>query len=80
MLTENPRITQRAWAGPSAFTGKSMDDYERELAGPAQHGEWPEWLTRAAVSICRSYAIKGSSDPAYVANVINNERLGIDRT
>lgn len=78
MVPENKRITLRPWSGPSAFTGKTMDEYADELSGPAQHGEWPEWLTRAAVSICRSYGIKGLCDPAYIANVINNSRLGYD--
>ena len=30
----------------------------------------PEWAQQAAISICRSYGIKGICDPAYIANVI----------
>lgn len=70
-------VTQRPWKGPDATTGRTLEAFRESLSYGPQHGDWPEWLTRAAVSICRSYGIKGECDPAYIANVINNERLGI---
>jgi hypothetical protein len=79
MTLPDSAIDSRPWPGKDATTQRTMDEFRESLEGGPQHGDWPEWLTRAAVSICRAYGIKGICDPAYIANVINNERLGIDR-
>jgi hypothetical protein len=73
-------ITDRPWRGQCATTGKTMEDFREHLtfAAPQAGGELPEWLTRAVVSVCRAYGIKGSADPMYIANVINNQRVGFD--
>lgn len=68
-------ITDRPWRGKCATTGLTMDDFRERLSFTSpQHGDMPDWVTRAAVSICRSYGIKGLSDPMFIANVINNAR------
>lgn len=69
-------VTDRPWRGPDATTGRTVDDFRDSFDVPPQYAaDWPEWVTRAAVSICRSYGIRGVSDPAYIANVIMGEQL-----
>lgn len=74
-------ITTRPWNGRCWTTGRTMDEFAESFEFGSQyrdeHGDWPEWMTRAAVAICRSYGIKGICDPAYIANVIHGEMLGV---
>jgi len=69
-------ITAQPWHGPCAVTGLTVDEFRTRLAGPAQYADqWPRWVTRAAVAVCRSYNVGGLSDPAYIANVIHGAYL-----
>jgi hypothetical protein len=75
-------ITDRPWRGKCATTGWTMDDFRERLAYGSQYDEpWPEWVTRAAVAIVRSYgsSITGWCDPAYIANVIHGRYLGVEQ-
>lgn len=70
-------ITDRPWRDKCATTGLTMDDFKLRLAGDGEHGPFPEWVTRAAVHICRAYgsSIVGLSDPKYIANVIHGQHV-----
>ncbi len=57
---------ERPWTGACATTGLTMAEFAARLEGT----DVPEWVSQAAVAICRSYGITGLCDPAYIANVI----------
>ena len=66
MLQPNP-IVERPWRGPDAITGLTMD----ELVSRANEADNArDGAKDAAISICRSFNIRGLCDPAYIANVI----------
>ena len=66
MLQSSP-VVERPWRGPDAITGLTMD----ELVSRANEAEKArDGAKDAAISICRSFNIRGLCDPAYIANVI----------
>lgn len=70
---EVDRITDRPWQGKCATSGLTVEEFGERLENVS---DLPAWVTRAAVSICRSYGLgRGLADPAYIANVIHGELM-----
>lgn len=70
-------ITDRPWSGRCATTGCTLAEFADALQGV----DAPSWVTRAAVSLCRSYAtcLQPSGHPESVREVvqlIEDHRLG----
>ena len=61
-------IVERPWKGPDAITGITMDD----LVSRVNEAKARDGAKAAAISICRSFNIRGLCDPAYIANVIES--------
>lgn len=73
-MVKDSAITDRPWRGQCATTGWTVDDFRDALAHViSEQPTMPESVTRAAVSIARSYGIKGLADVGYMANVIAGE-------
>ena len=62
-------IIPEPWAGKDVLTGFTA----AELAHYVNESDALLFAKAAAIRICRSYAIRGICDPAYIANVIQAE-------
>ncbi len=71
-------IIPEPWTGKDILTGFTAI----ELAHYANESDALPFAKAAAIRICRSYAIKGICDPAYIANVIQAEldRFTVEET
>ncbi len=63
------QIIERPWKGSCATTGLTAEELLSRVGGAAAR----DGAKAAAIRISRSYNIRGLCDPAYIANVIEQE-------